>query len=226
MPSAALQSITTSVSEVQDLLSALLTAGPVRMRLKRARVIGRAGVVLLSSHFERYFYTVNEEAVAYLNAQGVRSNALPEGLRLLHSAEPIDRMLETQWQNRAAQLTAFVRDESWLWAPGQTGTIRAERLLAWMKSPKPAELVRYYRYWGIPDIFAHVTRSANTRGRMHLLVSELVDKRNNIAHGDAAEQATRVDILRYSKTVLTFCARSDRALGLAIANRFGVGRPW
>jgi hypothetical protein len=225
MPSAAMVSLTVAVQEVQDLLSATLSSGPLRLRWARARVIGRASVVLLASHFERYFYAVNEEAIGFLNGR-IASQNIPEPLRLLHSADAIDRVLNTQWDNRAPQLTAFITDEAWLWSNGQTGTMRADKLLIWMNSPKPSALVRYFRYWGIPDIFTHITRTPATRGRMYLLVTELVDKRNNIAHGDATEQATRLDVKRYAATVLKFCGRADRALGLVIANRFRLGRPW
>ena len=50
---------------------------------------------------------------------------------------------------------------------------------------------RYFAYWGIPDIFEHITRSATTRGRLYLPVSELIDKRNNIAHGGVGHKVRR-----------------------------------
>ena len=76
----------------------------------------------------------------------------------------------------------------------------------------------YFAYWGIPDIFEHITRSATTRGRMYLLVSELIDKRNTIANGESAEQATKSDVQRYAKTVMTFCSRADVALASKISS--------
>src|SRR5262245_25212618 len=107
MPSAAFQALTVAVEEVKNLLGAQLSTGPIPQRLARARVVGRASVVLLASHFERYLYAVNEEAVTFLNDQKVQCDAIPEQIRLLHSVEPIDRFLETQWLNRASQLGTF-----------------------------------------------------------------------------------------------------------------------
>lgn len=226
MPSAAIQSLAVSVEEVEHLLSALESAGPIGPRLDRARVVGRAGVVLLSSHFERYLYAVNEEAVAFINSTKVPSERVPAPIRLLHCREPIDKLGGTEWTNRTGQLVSFVDEDSWLWSAGRTGSIKPDRLLAWMRSPKPAALIRYFGYWGVTDIFKAVTRTPNTRTRMAFLVSELVDKRNNIAHGDFTAQATKVDVQRYAHTVLTFCGRADKVLARAIKKTFDAGLPW
>jgi hypothetical protein len=82
--------------------------------LRVARAVSRAQIVLLSSHFERYFYTVNEEAVVFLNGNGVNASNLSETLKLLHSRMPIDDMAETGWENRTKKLSDFVAGDSWL----------------------------------------------------------------------------------------------------------------
>ena len=66
MPSVAVQALTDAVKEVDELLGAPAKGGSMQQRLALTRVAGRAGVVLLAGHFERYFYAVNEEAVAFL----------------------------------------------------------------------------------------------------------------------------------------------------------------
>jgi len=58
--------------------------------LRLARVAGRAQVVLLSAHFERYIYSVNEEAVEFVNHLHIPAASLPENLRLLHSRYPVE----------------------------------------------------------------------------------------------------------------------------------------
>lgn len=228
MPSEALRQLRAALGEVTDLgraaRSSLIAATGASLRLVRA--VGRARVVLLSSHFERYLYAVNEEAVLFLNDQRVAASALPEILKLLHSKSLIDEMAETGWERRSEKLVNFISGDGWLWSTAGAGTLSHERLLAWMTAPKPDSLLRYYRYWGINDIFGAVTRTPFARSKLWLGVQELVDQRNKIAHGDLTAQATQADIQRYVESVRTFCKRADRQLARALASFAGSAKPW
>jgi hypothetical protein len=227
MASNALGALATAIAEVQHLVDARLRgAEPPLTPNPIVRALGRATVVLLSSHFERYVYAVNEEAVAVINARGLPGHFLPEDLRLVHSKAPVESMESTSWERRASQLSGFVASDSWLWQQGVSGSLEHRRLLLWMKSPKPKHLIRFYKYWGIEDIFTAITRKPQRRAALELLVKEFVDKRNNVAHGDFAEQATRLDVRRYSASALVFCRRADRALAKALATIAGPPEPW
>lgn len=227
MPSVALGSLQSAVKEISDLRRAdrsSRAATPSTLRL--ARALARAQVVLLSAHFERYFYAVNEEAISYVNSHGVQGGQLPQTMRLLHTKQPVDELSEVAWERRAEKLEAFITSDAWLWNAGLSGNLNHSRLLAWMKAPKPENLVRYYRYWGIEDIFTEVTRKQVTRSRLRLGIQELVDKRNNIAHGDVLAQATQSDVERYVDSVRSFCKRADRRLGKMLGQVSGTPSPW
>lgn len=225
MPSAALFTFQNALEEIEDLI---VVARPSLRRgdLRTARAVGRAQAVLLSSHFERYFYTINEEAVTFLNAKSLDSTALPDSLKLLHSKYPIDDISATGWENRSEKLATFIVEDGWLWQSNRHGALSHERLLAWLSAPKPADLRRYYRYWNIDDIFTSITRRPSARGQRWLGVQELVDIRNSIAHGDFAAQPTQRDIQRYLNSARTFCERADRALARALGRLTAGDRPW
>lgn len=227
MPSGALDALRVALQEITDLGRYQgLAAQPTPALLRRARAVGRARIVLLSSHFERYFYAVNEEAVLFINGANVAAIRLAPRLKLLHSSLPIDDLARMGWDNREQHLMEFLTSDGWLWANALQGTLAHVRLLAWMKSPRPDSLVRYYQYWGINDIFVKVTRTPQNKGRLRFLIAELVDKRNSIAHGEFGAQATHADIQRYMDSVRTFCTRADRVLSRVVGGLVAAPPPW
>jgi len=228
MPSTSFQGFLQALDEVTDLGKASHPHfGPKAPEsLRVARAIARAQIVLLSSHLERYIYAVNEEVIALLNKEQIHGDKLPEQLRLLHSKLSTDAIGEMKWENWAAKLGSFVADEGWFWTIGASGVLGHDRILAWMKLPKPDSLIRYYRYWGIEDIFKMVTKTQNTRASPPLSIQGLVDLRNNIAHGDFSVQATESDVRLYMSKARLFCERADRALSKRLASLYNFPRPW
>jgi len=227
MPSNALLSLLTGIQEVRDLQHANPTPpGGMPSRPQVVRAINRSSVVLLASHLERYLRALNEEAVGAVNRTAVPGTVLPEGLRLQHSRVPIEDMLETQWDNRATQLGSFVLQDSWLWGNAPKGDLAADRLLQWMRSPFPERIMRFFALWGVVDVFGEVTRRSHTRARLWLKLKELIEKRNNIAHGDATTGATYQDIASYLSVVWEFCKRADKVLGRAVGQHLRAAPPW
>lgn len=227
MVSQALQSLRISVGEVNELKKiSIRNRGIISVNPTLKRAIGRAAVVLLYSHFERYIYGVNEEVAEFISSNNVTGENLPESLRLLHSKRTVEELSETGWTKRASKLENFVITDSWLWSLDANGELIPDRLLEWMKTAKPRDIVRYYRYWDVDDIFTAITRATHTRGNLWLQIATLVDKRNNIAHGDATVEASRSELGLYSKAVLTFCERADQILARQIQRLFKIPAPW
>lgn len=227
MPSRALAGIIQGLSEVVELQRINPTpTGSAPTMPAATSAIGRASVVLSSSHLERYLRAVNEEACEAINSHGVvTGDLLPELLRLRHSQQPIDDLALVQWDRRAQHLSSLVVSEAWLWGAAN-GVLDHRPLLAWMGSPRPLNIMRYYQLWELPDIFSSITRTPHNRSFLWLKIGELVEKRNNIAHGDFAEQATQRDMADYRRALRTFCTRADAVLARQIARLFRIGRPW
>ncbi|WP_320671884.1 HEPN domain-containing protein [Patulibacter defluvii] len=227
MASSALRAFQRALGEIQDLERADPTpSGGTPADSRVARAVGRASVVLLTSHFERYVYAANEEASRALVAALDGAERIPESMKLLHSRPAIEEMIETGWEKRGAKLHDFMASDGWLWSGGGTIVLEHDRLLRWMKTPSPKNLVRYYKYWGVDDVFRAVTRTAHTRTELWLRIDEMVTKRNNIAHGDASTEATPADLRSYKAAARRFCARADRQLARAVSRIGGSARPW
>jgi len=97
-----------------------------------------------------------------------------------------------------------------------------------MKAPVSDALIRYYRQWNLPDIFATVAARDETitRPELQLGIDGLVGKRNGIAHGDLSVEATQSDIEGYLQVSRVFVAGADAALGEQLAVTLGSGPPW
>jgi hypothetical protein len=226
VPSGALVGILEGLTEVVALQRVNPTpTGSAPALPKTTSAVGRASVVLSSSHLERYLRAVNEEVCEFINEHRIPGEHLPLRLRLRHSQRTVDDLALIQWERRGDHLSSLVSSEAWLWGTG-TGSLVHGPLLAWMKSPKPVEIARYYSLWEIEDIFCAITRTTHNRSFLWLKLEELVEKRNNIAHGDFGEQATQGDITEYRRAIRVFCTRADAALARQVARLFAIPRPW
>ena len=229
MASKALEGLRAGLAEIDALQRANPTPqeGGGLTRPSVVRALGRAEVVLLSSHFERYLYALNEEAANVLMSQLVEANRLPDEMRLLHAKGPVDALAQTSWDRRSDQLRAFSNDEAGLWVDSAVVTyIDADRLLGWMKAPNCKSVVRLFKMWGTADIFTATTRTRSNRQALWLRIDELVDKRNNIAHGDLTVEARYLDVVQYRAAVNKFCESADKQMARALSRMVGCQRPW
>jgi hypothetical protein len=230
--SLALQELILGTSEV----SALRANGPrsrpqsiaARRNLQAARIAHRrACTVLLCSHFERYLYALNEETTEHLNSLSLLSEKLPEYLKLLQTRPVVDSLALQAWDKRSPKLEEFAREFSAMWTPGSPiGNLDHAPFLAWMKSPKVSNLIRYFRQFGLVDIFSQICRSPASEREMKRELQSLVDLRNGIAHGDQSAQPEATEVTEFRRAVDRFASRTDRVFSGHLARTFGGAKPW
>ena len=225
MPSEAYRELIEALEEVDDLES-VGRRSQRRLTTGQARAVGRSGVVLLSSHWERFLRAMHAEAVDFLNGHAVDLSKLPLTVWTTDLNYRINSLADMQPSNRSEQLCAFFEEYSWRWGFGPRGVIDAEVSLQWMKAPDPKRVTRLFKMWGVPQIFKRITRAENTRKDLYLNIQTLVEKRNNIAHGDASVEASRSDVRRYARAVKLFAERSDRVLRRRIESAYPGFAPW
>lgn len=227
MASAAFADLAVSLDEIRALQRANPTpTGSAPSLPATTRAVGRSSVVLLTAHFDRYLRRVHEEAVGAIVASAVTADSVPERLRLEHSRVTLQEIVEVSWERRGPRLQALAV-EAELWQPGGSVVgLQHEKTLQWMSSPGSDFVIRLFQLWEIDDIFGAITRKATTRSHFWLRLSELVDKRHSIAHGDYATEATQSEVKTYLGAVETFCQRADGVLARQLKRAFGIALPW
>ena len=227
MPSVAFDSLRAGAAEVEDILRADPTPrGGLSPQPSITRALTRAALVMLCGHFERYVRDSIEEAVEIINATGVEPDQLPIKFKLLHAREGADRLSVTDWHRREQAITSFLESDGWLWADLPVSRLEGNRLLWNLKSPDPYRLMKLYEIWGVDDIFSRITRVNHMRDRFFSRLTELVQKRNNIAHGTYAVEATRGELTEYLRIVAEFCRRSDGVLAHVLRYQMKVPCSW
>lgn len=230
MTSKALVGLLEGVDEVRALRS-IYPTGISRIgqtRALAARAHGRACTVLLCSHFERYIYAVNGEAIDWINGEQPSLSLIPMTLLLQHSRAPIEDIARTDWTRRELKLKDFMSSDGALWSTSSTSVfLDHSQLLTWLKTPKPTDLIRFYRQYEIQDIFKVITRSPRIGAQLKLDLTELSEKRNNIAHGDLSSEALQTDVTRYLTAVAKFSSSADWAFARQLRRITKSSRlPW
>lgn len=204
---------------LQSIIEISATKLPTVGEIKRENSVNRAAIVLLSSYFERYIYAINEEVCLLANTNGIKSQLISEDIKLLHAKYDFDLIQEMQWVNRLGSLMEYSNSTAWLFIDNSIGIIDHNKLLTYMKSPNTKNVHRYYKMWGISNIFSSCSMgNRRIEGKIRGRLEEMVTKRNSIAHGDANVTVSSKSLESSIRTIRVFCKSADKEL-IDIVNR-------
>ena len=201
----------------------LLTSRARRLESSDAEfavALARAQPVLLCSIVEGYVEQLFLETWSAIDRAAPPLNQIPDGIkRLLFEYEAgvlLDARGDPNW---ITMVRAFLDDiGSIVPLDGEFNlkssriTRRADRF----RGVSSLNLVALFRYLGCEDVFTDLERltSGQTSANVYRLqLDELVDRRNEIAHGDVHSTPALEDNLRYCANARTICRLLDVSAG-------------
>ncbi|MRX44614.1 MAE_28990/MAE_18760 family HEPN-like nuclease [Agromyces kandeliae] len=186
---------------------------------EQTNALCRAAVVLVVSHFEAYLKTLAEEYVDAVGTGEIASSRLPRGLREVHTLPKLESILAARDDEQRASLLKRLGTVAALWndnAKPPKGALQATTFARLVTSAKASV---------INDIFARMGNAGNVcdgdiemvddtgdvqTASVELSLRDIVDCRNDIAHGKAERKPTPDDVGRYLHFLRTFAERLQR----------------
>ncbi|WP_098408468.1 MAE_28990/MAE_18760 family HEPN-like nuclease [Paramicrobacterium agarici] len=213
----ALESFQDGTTEVEVLqrLATKASSGTI----DESNALCRAAVVLLVSHFEAFLKAIAEEFVDTVGVGHATSRQLPEGLRMAHTLPQLESIVTSRDDTQRTTLLRKLGTISQLWnddAKPPKGTLKAKTFARLVTSAKSEIINDLFVRMGngglVCDGDIDVT-SGNGEIRVVSIdfgLRDVVQCRNDIAHGKSERKPTPEDVVRYMEFLLTFAARLQR----------------
>ncbi|MER6792559.1 MAE_28990/MAE_18760 family HEPN-like nuclease [Amycolatopsis mediterranei] len=180
----------------------------------------RAAVVLLVSHFEGFLKELVEELVDDLDSQSLPAKEIPRGVRELHILPKLSEVVSCGDVNQRFSLMSKLGAVSSLWndsAKPPRGTLRAQIVSREVHNADSECIDRIFFTLGsgnpvcdgeidVIDQESELEESHSIRVRLR----DIVECRNDIAHGNMDRKPTGEDVARYVLFLLHFAKRLNR----------------
>ncbi len=230
MPSTALNKLTGNRLGEVDILIGRRPPGPEARRSLAERgeaaAVNRAGFVLLCAHLEGFLGDLVIDVVDYVNSMAPHIGNVPEALLACHVEPEISVIAEiTDRVRRADRIARLFTGFGAVWASGTLSgsPLQADAVLKDAGNPKPKSVKKVMARVGIDDVFDRVSLP---NVNVELRLNELVDGRNDVAHGlDRAIQDEDVD--RQRRFVKDFATELDDLVASRLQTMCQAPqRPW
>lgn len=217
MSSQSFQDLTARLTEVKTLAGLDPSRAGDNTQAHVSNAINRACVLLLSAHLEGFIEDLVQEGLDFVVANGCPVDHLPLILRALHAERHLRELEPMKDRNaRAPRIQRLFQEESALWVVGsavQAAMIKQALVRAEMSNPGSNEIKAFLRYLDVD-----IEGSLKAAGEMHLLgrVNGLIQKRNEVAHGEVSATATALDVDTYVQVVADLCRHIEDAVARGV----------
>ena len=182
-----------------------------------ARALCRAAVVLLSSRIEGYVEDLGEIIVCRIVERQVPKRVLSPRLMYYCSKDVIDEICDTKDPDKVAgkMVTIFRRDKDiWCDKDSFEEELPLERIVAGFSTPRFGEIRRFIARFGYRSYKSDLERQLRARFRPCVnMVNNVVEQRNQIAHGNIGTTSTPLDVTDMLGLVQVFCRTTDDVVG-------------
>lgn len=187
--------------------------------LDRNNAIRRASVVLLVSHFESFLRSLGEGFVDVLSSGTVESRSIPTGIRELHTLPRLQEIASTNDSKQRHSLLRKLGEISALWndaAKPPPGTLSAWKVSREITSAKAEKIDHLFLLMGSTgpvcdgDLDIAEEDDAVISLNIRLALNDVVQCRNDIAHGDSSRKPTQEDVDRYILFLKALAGRLQR----------------
>lgn len=187
--------------------------------LAEINAINRAAVLLLVSHFEGYLKSVAEEFVDFLNSCDISARQVPEALRELHTEGRLREILSSNDVKQRQALYSKLDSVVALWVADKKivpGILKAEKLSRLVTNAHSETIDKLYVCMGVRthvcdgDLDVDFGEGEVTPVNIRLALRDIVQCRNDIAHGSPERVPTPEDVERYVAILSGLADRLDR----------------
>jgi hypothetical protein len=188
----------------------------------------RGALVLLCSHLEGFFEDLVEEALLTLNfhAPDVRSIPLVIRQRQVTAKLRMTPLPDTErdWSGLLECVNhPLLRDDDSC-SPG-TRNIDSELHVRGFANPGTGEIDKLMASIGATDSWLAVTAEYGNKGGADT-VNAVVNRRNQIAHGNLESSVSRLDVEEYVTVLELVCVLFDGLVGRHLASCISHADPW
>jgi RiboL-PSP-HEPN len=210
------------VVEVQLLLG---LANQAKSSNNQQNTVRRAAVVLLVSHFESFLKTIAEDYIDALAGARLESRYIPRGIRELHTIPRLREIVECGHEDQRSALLKKLVDLVPLWTDNSrspASTLKSDVLSRIVTNAQSETIDKLFSIMGfagkICDGDIDVASPAGEPSPMNIRygLRDVVQCRNDIAHGNLDRIPTNSDIERYLDFLVALTKRLHRRADMQI----------